>query len=203
MLRIFSLVSGKVPAEEFEEKIAKFYKNIPFTDHIYGKGFKFLFTDALKWVIDSRFNRQQPKGKTEKDLTLPFPVQRLIKRKVHTLDEVKDILEKEPVKQPPDIRLRTKGKPQAAFVDLEKVVGGTGIENWARINNTPRQALEKITRLAYGLSEGSIDLTGGYDPIEVYKFGGEYYVLQDGRHRIAALKALGVPFAPMIVTPLS
>jgi hypothetical protein len=44
---------------------------------------------------------------------------------------------------------------------------------------------ERFERIALGLRCGR-----GMDPVELYRCGGEYYVL-DGHHRIAVARALG------------
>ncbi len=56
--------------------------------------------------------------------------------------------------------------------------------------------------LTQKFQRGEMALGGNTEPITAIKIGDKYYVYSDGRHRIAALKALGVDQVPMLVTQI-
>ncbi|HVF69904.1 MAG TPA: hypothetical protein VNA13_05060 [Xanthomonadales bacterium] len=85
------------------------------------------------------------------------------------------------------------------FVPVDKIIGGVGIENWANVSQASNRGIERVYSIVRGIQRGRLDITGPYDPINIRKVGDEYYIDKQGRHRVAALKALGVPFAPMLV----
>ena len=172
LTRIFSLASTKIPHDDFENKISEFYDNISSTDHIYGQSFRYLFVDALRWVIDFRLADQEPVGELGKDLVKPFPLKKLIKREILNIGEAKATLEKQTVKSKPDTGYMTEGDTVATFVELDKIVGGPGIENWAEISRERGRGLERTMHFIQGFSNGTIDLMGKGEPIKAHEING-------------------------------
>lgn len=135
--------------------------------------------------------------------TAVFPVQKLITRQINSIEELRDVLSKMEAKPEPDRRILKERSRAVEFVDLKKIVGGPGITDWSIISISEGRGLANVKRIADNFSKGDMDVSGKNEPIYVDEVKGEYFISQDGRHRIAALKALGVPFAPMFVVHLS
>lgn len=199
--QFLELLSTKMPPASFQASLDEFTKNIPFTDHIYGKNFKYIYTDALGWLAASRPDTQIDDTASERTTpTATFPIKDLVKRKFSSDDELKRVLADMPVKPEPDTRLAKHGPKVAEFVDLDKVVGGPGITDWSIVSTSEGRGLDRIKEIADKFTNGTMDIAGRDTPIYVEEVNGEYFIGRDGRHRIAALKALGVPFAPMMVS---
>ncbi len=197
LTRFFALASTKVPKEAFQSRVQDLFKWIPYTDGIYDKNFKFIFSEVLSWVIENRSDIKSPQ---ERKLPIKrFPVKDLIKRRPTSEETLKTLLVQEPVKQMPDIRLMGREFPKAEFVDLDKVVGGWYIKSWSTIEKLGG-GIKQIYKFVQGFSTETIDLMASNEPVKVVELNGEYFISEDGTHRTAALKALGVPFVPMLVT---
>lgn len=201
-------VSKKMPAEDFQKTLDNFKRDIPFMDHVYGINFKYIFADWLGFVEESRDDTQinQTYNSVNNEHTtgkLKFPVKDLIKKQINSTEELRDVLSKMEVKPEPDKRRMEEVSRFVEFVDLEKVVGGPGINDWSIVSTSTGRGLENIKRIADLFSKGEMDVSGKNEPIYVDEINGEYFISQDGRHRVAALKALGVPFAPMFVVRFS
>lgn len=196
-------LSIKMPSDTFKTSLNKFVRDIPFIDQVYGRNFQFTFSDGLGWMVaarpDTKINEEYAfNHKTDKAAT--FPVKDLIKRKVNSIEQLKDVLSKMPVKPLPDMRFLKRGPKVAEFVDVEKVVGGLGITDWSVVSTSQGRGIENIKRISESFTNGTLDVSGHMEPIDVNEVGGYYFINRDGRHRIAALKALSVPFVPMTVS---
>jgi hypothetical protein len=63
-----------------------------------------------------------------------------------------------------------------------------------RFRPTSQAPRTRFERIAAGILSGR-----GMDPVDLYRCGGRYYVL-DGRHRIAVARALGERWVPANIT---
>ena len=198
----FELLSTKMPPDRFQASIAEFTRNIPSTDHIYGKNFKYIFTDGLGWLIASRPDTKINESATERtQRAATFPVKDLVTKPLGSDDKLRTTLSEMLVKPEPDTRYAKHSPTRAEFVELDKLVGGPGITDWSIISQSEGRGFEKTREIARGFADGTVDVAGGGDStIYVKEVNGEYFIGRDGRHRAAAMKALGVPFAPMMVS---
>lgn len=129
---------------------------------------------------------------------LVFPVHDLIGRQVGSLEGLKQVLKEEPAEAVPDI-LDNSQPWVAEFVSIEKIVGGgVGKIDWSVISKAEGRGIERVWAIIQAIQKGNIDLTGIGDQLKVKEINGKYYVSQ-GRGRVAALKALKIPFYPMYV----
>jgi hypothetical protein len=197
--RFFSQISTKLSPEEFKSRLDRFFSDIPFTDNIYDGNFKYIFSDGLRWVVESRLPKTTI-SLSEADFVEHFPVEKLVGRKVKSKEQLKAVLKEETALPEPDTNLLTVGKTAAEFVDPKKVVGGPGIADWSVVSESEGRGLDNIFKFTGGFADGSIDVVGRNKPIVVSEIGGNYFIGRDGRHRVAALKALDIPFVPMLVT---
>lgn len=195
---LLELVRGKMPPEQFSSKIEEFKRDIPFTDDPYGENYSGVIKDFLWWL---KGNYSFPPPAQETDLAKRFPIEELIGREISSVKELKTIIADFDCKPVPEIGSREPSLKSAEFVPLDKIFGGPNLRNWADICDSK----EAENRLKYLLDmfqgkiadkEGILNKIFGISLIEV---GGNYWVNEDGRHRVAILKALGVPFIPAIV----
>lgn len=132
----------------------------------------------------------------------------------NTVEEVISILSKEDERGRPKLTPRaglddyTYSEPYPAFVSVDKVVGGwnyaqqpDGHTTWlvdSPGNEREHRGAPRILEIVDKFREGELFLPSA--PIRVEKHGDDYYIGGDGRHRVAAMKAMGVKEIPMIVT---
>lgn len=85
------------------------------------------------------------------------------------------------------------------MVPLKDVVGSAGypMPDW-QVSDSPGRGLDNIQRLIHDLLKTGVLEPGG-PCLQVCEYRGKYFV-EEGRHRVAALKCLNVQEAPMIVT---
>lgn len=136
-----------------------------------------------------------------------FDIARLPVRFPVTRDEIITLLQVEDEKNRPKITPRGQFYflPQKAeFVSLDKIVGGpyrTDPPTWLVDNpgeERPNRGADRIFELVQKFKNG--EKFDPNSPIYLEKYGDEYYIGADGRHRIAALKAMGVAELPFIVS---
>ncbi len=94
----------------------------------------------------------------------------------------------------------TKYKPQ--MVNLEEVVGAIGVKRWSEISTSEGRGLSSVKNMVENISQGFFDpINPDQSPIKLLKTpDGKYFVETDGRHRIAALKVMGVKYIPALVS---
>ena len=115
-------------------------------------------------------------------------------------EELQAVLDSMEVKSAPDTRDLQLSEQHAEMVPLEKVMGAVLIEDGWNVSRSDGRGIENIFKFVKGFQDGSIDLLGHNSPIKVIEIDGEYFIEGDGRHRTAALKALGVREVPVLVT---
>lgn len=132
-----------------------------------------------------------------------YYVKDLITHRFNSVEELQQVLESLPTEPSPDPRTYRAVSPEyAAMVPLDQVVGGMSISDisWTLKSHDTSRGVKKIHEMVQAFQDGSRP-TNEY-PIHYDKLGDKYFVSQDGRHRSAALKALGVPCVPALVRDL-
>ncbi len=135
-----------------------------------------------------------------------FDVGLMAERFPESREELIKILSEEDQKSPP--KTVPEGNYQYAqpivdFVPLDKVVGGpyrTDPPTW--LVDKPGEEREsrgsgRILEIIQWFKDGRKLSSSPNDTIRVEKYGDEYYIAGQGRHRIGALKAMGVKVIPM------
>jgi hypothetical protein len=126
-------------------------------------------------------------------------IQEKITRTIDSIEDLQIILNQMPAKNPPDTRNLKFHSRRAEFVELDNVVGCLSLENGWNISTSPGRGIENIFKFVKGFQNNSIDLNGHDNPIMLIEHNGDFFLEQDDRHRIAALKALGVKKIPALV----
>jgi hypothetical protein len=199
LVRLITLASKKMSPENFSQRLSQFQDNLQRMDDSFGRNYVNLLSDIRSWVLDSREDTKRNFEALRRTEPIDYLIGDKITREFSSQDELEQILRALPVERMPDITFAQRSRVQAEFVDLERVVGGTGIDNWT-VSTSQGRGLEKIYQLSQALKDGSASVVGNNQPIKVVEMDGKYFVEADGRHRTAALKALGVARAPMLVT---
>jgi len=190
-------MARKISDNDMREYLKKLYRfTIPGQIDIYGINFKHLFVDGLFYVITHRGDLKYTDNEYK---LMHFPVDKLIKHSISSIEQLADILATFKTKKAPKIPIEAQQSTVAEYVNLEQVVGGVTVEEWSNISNSPGRGMYNVYEFTKGFQSGEIDINGKNEPIQLYEIDGDFFVGGDGRHRIAALKALGVPFIPALV----
>lgn len=194
--------SKKITDVVFKGRFNKLLADIPYTDGVYDKNFSYVFfTDVLNWITQNREDLQQNRNLVKSGVkTIPLSIEVLKHRTIDDRAGLIAALKDAEVQQKPDTRLLSYDPKQAEFVDLTQIVGGEGITNWSILSVSEGRGIGNIEKIVHGFQEGTIPAHNNTEPIDVCEVSGKYFVDSDGRHRTAALKALGVRFAPLLVT---
>lgn len=199
LTRLMKLVSKKMPAEIFSQKLNELQDNLRWTDDAFGRNYASMLADIRRWALDSRQDTIRNYGALRKREPVDYPVKDKVTRDFASTDELEQILRGLPVEPMPDIRFAPRNREQAELVQLDQVLGGTGIDNWT-VSTSQGRGIGKIFELSQALKEGSASVAGNNQPIKAIEVDGKFFIEADGRHRTAALKALGVKEVPMLVT---
>ncbi len=197
--RLLKLASKKLPIEQFSKKLEELRKNLQFTDGAFDSNYPSTITSIRNLVFNSREDTKRNYDVMRRQDTVDYPVKDKITHDFSSQDELENRLGSLPVEPMPDVRLAQRSRQQAEIVDLEKVVGGTSITDWT-VSTSENRGVGKIFELSQAFKDESVSVAGNNQPIQVVEVGGKYFVESDGRHRTAALKALGVDKVPMLVT---
>lgn len=192
------LAASKMPSDGFAERMHRLQDNLRFTDDPYGRNYQTLFTQMAQWVLDEREDTKRNYDILQREKPEEFTIKDKVTRPVNSEDELKAALSSLPVEPIPDTRGKYKSDEIPEIVQLERVVGGTGIETWS-VSTSEGRGLSKIFEFTRELQNGNASVTGRNKPIRLIEVGGKYYVDSEGRHRTAALKALGVVEVPAMV----
>lgn len=191
----------KMAPEDFKDCVKRFIDRIQMEDGVWTQNFKFFPDRVLKWLFQSRGDLERDDRSLERPGLAKYPVQDKIKIPIQGEENLGEVLATLRVKAEPDVRSFSKGITKAKFVPLEKVMGGAGIKDW-RIIGTNERGIKRILYFAELYQEGR------YDPrkeqseaIKAFEYKGEFYIIA-GRHRVAALKALGASEIPMLVVEI-
>lgn len=148
-------------------------------------------------VLSEEKNSQPEKGENffERKSVPIFEI--AITNAIRNKEDLESALQNLPRPEPmPEIKV---GMPKAEFVQLKDVVGGNNMDNWS-VSSEQGRGLDKIHSIVESFQNGTLNVNGEkVPPIQVRKVNGKYYVDGDGRHRVAALKVLGVDKVPMMV----
>lgn len=193
-----TLARQKMPADRFDTRLQALVDETRWIDDPFGKNYASLFTTFQGWVMDDR-NMERQYDLLQREPLAEYTVNDKVTRPISTEEELKQRLAELPVEEMPDTRQLPRSRPMAKMVRLDSVVGGSGISDWT-VSTSEGRGLFKIFEFTVKLQKGEASVAGRNEPVEAIEVKGRYYIEGDGRHRIAALKALGVAEAPMLVT---
>lgn len=193
------LVASKMPGDRFTEHMQRFQDDLRFTDDPYGRNYQTIFTQMTQWVLDERGDTQRNYGLLQREKPDEYTINDKVTRPIGSEDELKTALASLPVEPMPDTRGRHRSNEVPEMVRLADIVGGTGIETW-EVSTSEGRGFPKIFEFTQEFQKGNASVVGRNEPIRLIEVDGKFYVEGDGRHRTAALKALGVPEAPALVT---
>lgn len=193
------LVKAKMSWESFNQNMEKIIYDLSAYEDPYGKTYNFIFSNMMNMVLNDRLDTERRYDILQREEPLAFSVKDKVTRKIENDDQLKEVLGAMPVERVPNIHWLKRGTETAEMVDMEKVVGGPGIESWAVISDSEYRGFGNVKHIIKGFLSGEISVTGKNMPISLLEYQGKYYIDGDGRHRTAALKALGVAQAPALV----
>lgn len=202
LTKFLSLVKRKMPTEKYRDRVQRFQDELRFTEDPFGRNYGHIFSQARQWVLEDRTDTQRDYDLLKRAEPQEYSIKDKITRTFSSPDDLEKVLGSIPVEKMPDLLSKTRGPEVAEMVDLEQVVGGNNMKTWS-VSTSEGRGLPRIYELTKQYSEGTEFIAGKNDPIRVVKVGGKYYIETDGRHRTAALKALGVKEVPMLVTHIS
>ena len=193
-----ALVGQKLSPDKLDDRIQQLIDDARWTDDPFGKNYAGIFSGLRDWVMDDRGMErkfdlmQQPK-------LAEYKISDEVITPITSEIELRGRLAQLPVEYMPNTTRLPRGKQSAEMVQLVEVVGGSDIKDWT-VSASEGRGLSKIYELTTDLQKGYASVAGKNEPIKVVEIDGKYFVETDGRHRTAALKALGVSEAPMLVT---
>lgn len=202
LTQLMKLVSKKMPAEMFSQKLNKLQDDLRWTDDAFGRNYASMLTDIRGWALDSRQDTTRNYDALRKKEPVDYSIKDKVTRDFASSEELEQILRGLPVEPMPDIRFAHRNREQAELVQLDQVLGGTRIDNWT-VSTSQGRGVGKIFELSQALKEGSASVAGNNKPIKAIEVDGKFFIEADGRHRTAALKALGVKEVPMLVTHIT
>lgn len=188
-----SLLSRKLPPDAFRERMEKIYEYFSYMDEPFGRNYNIIIPRCLEWVMEDRGDMPRNYDILKRPPTKNFPIE--VTEPLGTIEELTDKLKNMTAKPTPDRIPQTNSV--AEFVELDKIVGGNNMTNWT-VSTSLSRGVPNIYKIAESMQTTG-ELWAEWDSIAGVEIDGEYYVTQDGRHRVAALKALGVKEIPMIV----
>lgn len=199
LTQLMQLASKKMPSAIFLQKLNKLQDDLRWIDDPFGRNYASMLTEIKNWVLDSRQDTTRNYNILQKGGVANYSIEDKATRDFRSPEELEQILKTLPVEPMPDVRLASRNREQAMLVPLDQVLGGTGIKDWT-VSTSQDRGLGKIFELSRALREGSASIEGGNYPIKAVEVDGKFFIESDGRHRTAALKALGVKEVPMLVT---
>jgi len=181
--------------EEIASKTKQFCEDASRTMNVYTSFFPYQLEELVKLAVDD--NPDYPPQYYRRDIsdkTVSFDASKSVTRRPQSIAAMTELLKQEPFEHIP--QYHSNGAKKAAIVEVAKVVGAFNATDWASINSSENRGRERIWELAERMQRGQPDPY----PIHVVKIKDKYFISQDGRHRMAALKALGIPRCPMMVS---
>lgn len=181
--------------EEIAAKTSKFCDDVSRTMNAYTSYFPYQLEELVKLAVDN--NPDYPPQYDRRDIgdkVVNFNASKSVTRRPQSIAEMTEILKQEPFEHIPPYR--SNGAKKAAIVEINQVTGAFNATDWASINSSENRGRERIWELAERMQRGQPDPY----PIHVVKIKDKYFIGQDGRHRMAAMKALGIPRCPMLVS---
>jgi ParB-like chromosome segregation protein Spo0J len=199
LTRLIKLVSKKISVDTLTQKFAEFQNKVSRIDDAFGRNYPSLLTEIQQWALESREDTTKKHESLRRKEPVKYDIASQITRNFSSEAELEQILRDLPVEPMPDVHFAPRSRQQAELVSLGSVVGGNDMTDW-RVSNSENRGVGKIMELSQALREGTADVAGNNQPIQVIEVSGKYFIEGDGRHRTAALKALGVKEVPMLVT---
>lgn len=199
LVNFAQLVASKMPRDAFDQRMQKLQGDLRFIDDPYVRNYQTIFTQMTQWVLDERDDTKRNYDILRRDKPEEYTIKDKVTRPINSEDELEQALASLLVEKMPDTRGRQRGDETPEMVQLDQIVGGSGIETWS-VSTSEGRGLSKIFEFTRELQSGNASVAGRNEPIRLIEVDGKYYVESDGRHRTAALKALGVAQVPVMVT---
>lgn len=203
--RVLEAVAPKMDQERFAIKLNDLLEDIrlEYLNEPFGANFAHLITRIAKWPVDYGSEHKPDYESLRRDQPKTFSVTDQVRRPIHSREQLQEILEHVPAEEIPpealDPEKVTINGQRAEFVELNRLVGGRLEANSWTVSSSLGRGVENIYRLTELLQSEEGGPLETVDPMSVIEFDGKYYIETDGRHRAAALKALGVARYPMMV----
>lgn len=205
--QLLNIARKKLSSAMFNIKYEHWHKELNGSLDSFGSDFDYYLDKILRFVLDAREDTEFDFSKIITPEVAEFDIRPQIKRNLSSPAELTEVLSQLPFERKPHYFNILKGsRRKAEMVNLDQVIGAdTSHGHKWTISDSSDRGITKIWELVQGLSDGTIDIAGqdGINPIDLVKYEGRYYIRMDGRHRVAALKALGVKQIPATVTHLS
>lgn len=199
-LKIASSRLSPVELQTIQEKLLSYHDLNDFSNQLHYIQIEVLrsalshISTHQHYLPDEIFRETNPKNH--------FPVEQLAKRKIASIEQMREVLGSMPAELTPEKAGLSAQTEQPSWVDVSQIVGGgyakRGDEKANFLSNNRSEA--RLFSLIQGLASGSIDVDSDMEPIALADYEGKLYVEGGGHNRIAALKALDVPLVPALVT---
>lgn len=193
-------IGSKMNGDEFIRKLDDFTNRIPFRDNVFTKNYKFIFSEITDWITGSRQDFKPNYEILNQPESKKYTINDKIKRRIESIDQLQTSLSNLKFKEAPDIKNMKFDNRKAELVELDKIVGYVNGENSWNLSTSLGRGIENIFNIAQKFQNGQMDLNGNNDPIKLIEINGDFYIEADGRHRVAALKSLGVKKIPVLVS---
>jgi hypothetical protein len=194
------LVKRKMPSEKFNERMGVLMFHLKNYSNPYDSANSLLSSEMTRWVVEEREDTQKQSNNLRSERLAEFSIRDKITRPIQIETQLREILSTFPIEQIPDVLGRKMSPIAAEMVEMDKVVGGSAMDSWVDISDTGGRGFENVQRIVKEYMSGNWKVGGYNAPIRLIEMNGKYYINSDGRHRSAALKALGVAQIPALVT---
>jgi len=188
-------LSQKMDFDTFSRKAEKFIKDIKREDRVWDQNYKHLPNRFLRWLLEDSNLRNYDEIK--RPPLAKFPVKENITKEIINLEDLERVLQEIPYQVAPDVFSLKRKSIVAEFIDLDLVAGVNDAESWF-IDDSKKKGSEKIFELTQGYQNGNIPFLQE-PPIKAIRYKSKIWISGDGRHRMAALKALGVKKVPVLL----
>jgi len=188
-------LSQKMDFDTFSRKAEKFTKDIKREDRVWDQNYKHLPNRFLRWLLEDSNLRNYDEIK--RPPLAKFPVKENITKEIINLEDLERVLQEIPYQVAPDVFSLKRKSIVAEFIDLDLVAGVNDAESWF-IDDSKKKGSEKIFELTQGYQNGNIPFLQE-PPIKAIRYKNKIWISGDGRHRMAALKALGVKKVPVLL----
>jgi hypothetical protein len=199
--RLYVCASRKMPLEWLMCHWQACCANMTGVDVPLGDGASAQSGDVLSIAMRARRTVDEDRQSCDVPVCV-YDVASQVRRKIDDLHALRVILDSFPCKPMPDLQAAVFSGVTAEMVPLDRVCGGVTLSHWT-VSTSANRGLPHIFKLSQAFARGEMGVGGRGHPVSVFCLNGEYFLSRDGRHRVAALKALGVEQVPMLVTHAS
>lgn len=200
--RFIKTLSKKVSPEKAKQVLTTLNDNVRRLADPTGKDLPYVMNLYFKGIMDSRDDMEYDYEALGRDPVEMYEVKDQIQQKFKDrgeLDVVLSGMDCEPFPYTSHLR---ESNSVYEIVPIEEIVGGSGMKNWL-VSPEESRGPELIYKYVQMAQNGEFKIGGNQLAMNVIEVDGKYFVYRDGRHRVAALKALGVGEVPMRVIHMS